>query len=202
MPVTLNASTASGLIATSDTSGNIAVQSNGTTIGTFSSTGLAMASGKKVSYTGAVLQVVSTTKTDTFSVTGQTFTDVTGLSATITPTSASSKILVMFTTAMSQNNGGYSGGVRLMRGSTPICIGDADGARPQVSNWSMHYYYWENSNLTNSFLDSPATTSATTYKLQIMSGYAGQTVYINRTYLDDVTYGRYPSSITVMEIAV
>jgi hypothetical protein len=151
--------------------------------------------------TGSVLQVVSTTKTDTFSVTGQTFTDVTGLSATITPTSASSKILVMFTTAMSQNNGGYSGGVRLMRGSTPICIGDADGARPQVSNWSMHYYYWEVSNLTNSFLDSPATTSATTYKLQIMSGYAGQTVYINRTYLDDTSYGRYPSTLTVMEIA-
>jgi hypothetical protein len=150
---------------------------------------------------GTVLQVVSATKTDTFSVTGQTFTDVTGLSVTITPTSSSSKILVMFTITMSQNNGGYSGGVRLMRGSTPICIGDADGARPQVSNWSMHYYYWENSNLTNSFLDSPATTSATTYKLQIMSGYAGQTVYINRTYLDDVSYGRYPSTITVMEIA-
>jgi hypothetical protein len=44
---------------------------------------------------GAVLQVISTTKTDTFSVTNSDFVDVTGLSVTITPTSATSKILVM-----------------------------------------------------------------------------------------------------------
>jgi hypothetical protein len=153
--------------------------------------------------TGSVLQVLQTVKTDTFSVTGQTFTDITGLSVSITPTSSTSKILVMFTTAISNNNGAYSGGVRLVRNSTPIYVGDAAGNRIQSSNWAFQYYYWEVGNLTNTFLDSPATTSATTYKLQLVSGYAGQTVYIGRSYLDsdDLGQSRYPSSITVMEIA-
>lgn len=153
--------------------------------------------------TGSVLQVLQTVKTDTFSVTGQTFTDITGLSVSITPTSATSKILVTFTTAISNQNGAYSGGVRLMRNSTSIYVGDAAGSRAQSSNWAFQYYYWEVGNLTNTFLDSPATTSATTYKLQLVSGYAGQTVYINRSYIDsdDLGQSRYPSSITVMEIA-
>jgi hypothetical protein len=196
MPVTLNASTASGLIATSDTSGTIQLQSNGTTKATISSSGF--------SYPGGVLQVVSTTKTDTFSMTGQTWTDITGFSVSITPTSASSKILILFNTSISVNTGGYSGGVRLLRGSTAICLGDAAGSRIQSSNWQFANYAPSNFNLSNSFLDSPATTSATTYKMQLISGYAGQTVYINRNYsdTDDAGVGRYPSTITVMEIAV
>jgi hypothetical protein len=150
-----------------------------------------------------VLQVIQTVKTDTFSMTGQTYTDITGLSATITPTSASNRILVFFTTAISNNTAAYSGGVRLVRNSTAIYLGDAAGSRTQASNWAMQYYTWEISNLTNTFLDSPATTSATTYKVQLVSGYAGQTVYIGRSYSDsdDLGQGRYPSSITLMEIS-
>ena len=44
-----------------------------------------------------VVQVVSTTKTDTFSTTSESYTDITGLSATITPSSSQNKILTMFT---------------------------------------------------------------------------------------------------------
>ena len=203
MPVTLNASTSSGLIATSDTSGDVAIQSNGTTIGTFSSAGLTMASGKKAIYTGAVLQVLQAAKTDTFSVTGQTWTDITGLSVSITPTSATSKILVFYSLATSYNTSGSSGGVRLIRNSTAIYLGDAAGSRNQASNWGQLQFTWEVENMSNSFLDSPATTSATTYKLQLISGYAGQTVYVGRSYgdTDGADQARTASSITVMEIA-
>jgi hypothetical protein len=199
------------IVLQGSTSGSCTLQEQavaGTTVLTLPTTsGTVLTSASSVARSqlpvGSVLQVLQTAKTDTFSVTGQTFTDITGLSVSITPTSASSKILVMFTTAISNQNGAYSGGVRLVRNSTPIYVGDAAGNRVQSSNWAFQYYYWEVGNLTNTFLDSPATTSATTYKLQLVSGYAGQTVYINRSYIDsdDLGQSRYPSSITVMEIA-
>ena len=100
MAVTINASTSSGLVQTADTSGEIQLQSNGSAIGTFSSTGLAMASGKKVSYTGAVLQVVSQTFQGTqFSTTSNSMV-ATGFGVSITPTSASSKIFVSISTSL------------------------------------------------------------------------------------------------------
>ena len=151
---------------------------------------------------GAVLQVVSNIKTDTFTTTSTSFTDITGLSVSITPTSASSKILVMYSLVHGTNPSSFSI-VRLVRGSTAIAVGDASGSRKQITSlsWSGGATNVMNMQSMN-FLDSPATTSSTTYKLQIISD-GGHTQYINRNARDDdASYEpRAVSTITVMEIA-
>ena len=148
-----------------------------------------------------VVQVKSTSKTDTFTMTSATFTDITGLSVSITPTSASNKILVMVTV----NTGGLGNiHMRLMRDSTAIGIGDTSGSRIRSTLASQLNY---DANMITSgaadFLDSPATTSATTYKLQISaaSSPSVQTT-INRT-VNDSNNAQTPntiSTITVMEV--
>ena len=157
-----------------------------------------------------VLQVVSTTKTDTFSTTALTSSpaDVTNMSVAITPTNTSSKILVLV-----NGVGGYQAyqvNFRLMRNSTPISIGDAVGSRPQTSvtsggyvgNASYESYHY--SPFSICYLDSPSTTSLTTYKLQMGTYNASYTVYLNRNhgYQNLANYdATTASSITVMEIA-
>ena len=152
---------------------------------------------------GTVLQVVSNTKTDTFSTTSASFTDITGLFVTITPISATSNILVMYTTTVGTLTGQYSVGLQLVRGATAIYLGTAASARTRASSWgfSESSAYWLAS-LNGIFLDSPATTSATTYKLQMISPY-GVTSYLgqNQNDNDSTGYSRVPATITVMEIA-
>jgi hypothetical protein len=152
--------------------------------------------------TGSVLQVVQTTKTDTFSTTSS-YTSVTGLSASITPTSSTSKILVTVSLgALSATNSSMKMG--MYRGATPIYIGDAAGSRTQVSaqsqttnNYQAQFGAW-------SFLDSPATTSSTTYQVYIGSNGTGPTLYLNRTDRDNNASSedaRSASSIILMEVA-
>ena len=151
--------------------------------------------------TGSVLQVVSTTKTDVFSTTSGSFVDITGLSVSITPTSASNKILVLLSFTMAGTGNAFS---RLMRGSTAIFIGDARGTRDRVSTGDGYTGGVDNANMSNSitYLDSPATTSATTYKLQLRAETGSFSAIINATRLDPDNFNRptYASSITVMEI--
>jgi hypothetical protein len=159
--------------------------------------------------TGSVLQVVSTNKTDTFSTASTSFVDVTGLSVSITPKSSTSKILVLFNVYTSANQNASSAALRLVRDSTAIDIGDAAGTRPRVSG----IFYSGDASVgvqasigaaSNNFLDSPATTSALTYKIQMLSASGSVTMYVNRTSSDRdaTTYdARTASSITVMEIA-
>jgi hypothetical protein len=151
---------------------------------------------------GAVLQVVQVAKTDTFSSSSSSYTDITGLSVSITPTSSSSKILVMYHLMVGPSNNAFPM-VRLVRTSTAIAVGDASGSRTQVT--SVSYAVNSSGNIMDmqsmNFLDSPATTSSTTYKLQILSN--NGTHFINRSVRDDnADYEpRGISSITVMEIA-
>ena len=153
---------------------------------------------------GAIAQAVSTTKTDTFSASGDSgFDDVTGLSVAITPSATSSKILVLWNIEIGHSATGNSMLTRLLRGSTAICIGDAASNRQRALTGQTSAY--SNSNNTTrgkagSFLDSPSSTSATTYKLQIFSD--GGTVYCNRDgAYDDQTYSATgTSTITAMEI--
>ena len=154
---------------------------------------------------GNVIQVVSTTKTDTFSSNSTSFTDITGLSASITPTSSSSKILVLATVAISGSNVQTQSTLRLVRGSTVIFAGDSAGSR-QLGFYGTDPNTSNTSNITPqsiSFLDSPATTSSTTYKIQMYSNSSSATFYINRAYDDpDQAYRtRTASSITILEIA-
>jgi hypothetical protein len=149
----------------------------------------------------SVLQVVSTSKTDAFSTTSTSFTDVTGLSVSITPRFSTSRILVAGYVTFG-TSGDLQANVRLVRDSTGVFVGDTASSRPRG------FALMSINNLAQSlpaspiFLDSPNTASAITYKIQIMVN--SGTAFVNRTSLDrDTTLfdGRTTSSITVMEIA-
>lgn len=150
---------------------------------------------------GKVLQVVSTAKTDTFTLSSNTYTDITGLSASITPSATTSKILVIahITMGTGIDHGNF---LRLMRGSTPICISDASGNITQAT-WGAALFdanIWYAGPVN--FLDSPSTTSSTTYKFQIRTSGTGQTAYINRSKIDSDSNQacRGTSVITLLEI--
>ena len=155
---------------------------------------------------GKVLQVVQAVKTDTFSYAGTTFADVTGLSVSITPSATSSKILI-FSTINGAANLRYSG-IRLVRDSTDIFIGDAAGSRTRVSipidsNSDEPSNDYVARNMSLNYLDSPSTTSATTYKIQVAIAYsASYTTYINTNASDDDANFtlRSASNIIAMEI--
>jgi hypothetical protein len=150
-----------------------------------------------------LIQVKSTSKTDTFTTTSTSLVDVTGLSVSITPTSASNKILVsgyiMIGNTTNNSVGAY---VTLLRGATAIGIGDAAGSRSRITaDVASSANNAIQGSVAFMFLDSPATTSATTYKLQMRSQ-AGGTVAVNRSIddTDSAIYTRAASSITVMEV--
>jgi hypothetical protein len=149
---------------------------------------------------GKLGQVVSTTKTDTFSMSSTTFADVTGLSVSITPTSATSKIFVVATIMVGNNTGAFPF-FRLLRGSTAIGNGDTAGSRTSVIGSVYNGISASTQSLAISFLDSPATTSATTYKIQI-AGATALAMYVNRSDDDanSADRARGSSTITVMEI--
>jgi hypothetical protein len=152
---------------------------------------------------GSILQVVSTTKTDTFTTNSTSFVDITGVSLSITPRATSSKILVMYSGNFGSQTSGNVAHTRLMRDSTAIAIGDAAGSRNRSSNSSIA----ANSDLTmvhaNQVLDSPNTTSAVTYKLQIARSGATADVFVNRSYSDSgsADSARTVTTITAMEVA-
>jgi hypothetical protein len=151
---------------------------------------------------GRILQVVSTTKTDTFSMTSETFATVTGLSVSITPISASSKVLV-FVSMSAAPDGGTGMHGRLLRGSTPIAVGDADGSRIQVTftPFTGNNDHYASSNMN--FLDTPNTTGSTTYSVQVRRTTGSGVAYVNRSVADsnNTVGSRAVSTITVMEVA-
>ena len=154
--------------------------------------------------TGKVLQIVSTTKTDTFSMTSSTtWTDVTGLTLNITPSSSSNKILLVATI----NGMGTASQTRVsfkfMRDSTAIGIGDAAGSRARTGFAKLYEASGRSlSGTSGNFLDSPSSASQVVYKIQAYAD-SGSPVYVNRsqTYTDDNTYETTVSTITAMEIA-
>ena len=157
---------------------------------------------------GSVIQVVSAVKSDTTSWSSATSKTDTGLSATITPSSSSSKILMKYVLCC-----GWSGGnmsqftVHLIRGSTEIGLGDAGPASQKRAHAQTFAYEKANylvHSFGGSFLDSPSTTSATTYKLQVYNGTTNGTFYINRSGRDgDYTHydSRLSSNLILMEVA-
>jgi len=152
---------------------------------------------------GKILQVVSTTKTDTFTSSSTSFVDVTGLSVSITPTATSSKIFVVASVSAGATIDTQHG-VRLMRDSTAIAIGDAAGSRTRTTTWQYlgaSNNAFHHATMTSNFLDSPNTSSTLTYKLQVQT--SGGTLAVNRNGNDTdiVANPRSVSSITVMEVA-
>jgi hypothetical protein len=134
-----------------------------------------------------VLQVVSNVLTTQTSSTSSTFSD-TGLSVTITPLFSTSKILIFVDHAGCYNgSGGTILGLQLLRNSTAICYFEGFGGYTASVSQS------EFGSCSTNYLDSPATTSATTYKTQLRN--------INATSTVSIGYGPCTSTITVMEIA-
>jgi hypothetical protein len=158
---------------------------------------------------GKILQVVSTTKTNTFTLASGSFTDITGFSATITPSSASNKVLVMVSMGGVVDVSAGSVSAKLIRDTTDLALGDAAGGYIQTT---FGGYEAGINQITYpiTYLDSPATTSATTYKIAIKvsvhPGGGSMTFILNQGGLSSggVTYGdlsRGSSTITLMEVA-
>ena len=141
-----------------------------------------------INVTGNILQVVQGLHTTQFTTTSGTFVDVTGFNATITPTSASSKILVMVTALSGHNAAAQAVGIRLLRDSTEITLLASSGGYLAGATFLNEIGFGTN------YLDSPATTSAVTYKIQMLSSVAGNTVYMS-------SGSTTQSTITLMEIA-
>jgi len=150
---------------------------------------------------GKILQVVQTVKTDTTSTTSTSFTDISGLSVSITPSSTSSKILVIPDLALSNNSIMYA---RLLRDSTVIYAGSSGthnvlwGGYAGDPGGGVFDYGLMIVNRT--ILDSPATTSAVTYKCQYKT--YSNSIFLNSTrHLNNAYDIHTQSSITVMEVA-
>jgi hypothetical protein len=143
---------------------------------------------------GKVLQVVQVTYSTSTTIASTSFTD-TGLSASITPSSASSKILVQYVQSYKLSRSGNQLGVaqRLLRGaSTEIYNTAGSGYTFFLNNDPIELW----NQMQGLYLDSPATTSSTTYKTQCKL----QTTDNSATYTaqsNDAT-----SSIILMEIGV
>jgi len=142
---------------------------------------------------GKVLQVVQVEETSASTVTSLSYTD-SNLTASITPSSTSSKVLVLVNQSISQydvNSKQIGGGIRILRGTTTIY----GGVQPyhlymQVpSGTNTQLYYLCNLN----FLDSPSSTSSITYKTQIRAYESGDTIRAQGDSME--------STITLMEIA-
>tara|TARA_B100001121_G_scaffold306958_1_gene327486 strand:- start:933 stop:1472 length:540 start_codon:yes stop_codon:yes gene_type:complete len=177
-----------------DGSGNVTFPANATCSGTATGFG-----------GGKLLQVVQTVKTDQFTSTAYAFTDVTGMSVSITPASTSNKILINFELQVGGSANNYAS-FRLLRDSTHIGVSTVTDTNWRVGTLGSlsheNSYQLENTGLT--FLDSPNTTSAITYKLQV-SSYSNRTMSINVPTSTSTGTGSYTatgiSTITVMEIA-
>jgi len=138
-----------------------------------------------------VLQVVSVTKINSFSSSSASFVDVTDLSLTITPASSSNKILVLAMVSISNALGNYNSGARVIRGASTVITGQTGGfgdinnsGERNGASVFMHF-------------DSPATTSATTYKIQVRNE-GGST---SAAKVNDMGGNITTSSFTVIEVA-
>tara|TARA_Y100000004_G_scaffold87775_1_gene98416 strand:- start:2608 stop:3117 length:510 start_codon:yes stop_codon:yes gene_type:complete len=148
---------------------------------------------------GGIIQVKQTIKKDQFTTANNTnnYTDLTGLSVTITPTRSDSKILVE--AHIYNSNSNAVNFFRILRGST--FIEQPSGTSSSGAGFNAHgFAYFDHSfqdTTVIKILDSPATTSATTYKVQCAC--TGTQLTINKFYNTSNYYGI--STLTVYEVS-
>ena len=175
--------TTTGVLGTTvfgDGSGDLTIQQNGVLVNKITSNGLTYRG------TGSILQVVQAVYAVAQSTTSTSYVSA-GATATITPTFSTSKILAQV--SVTCGNGTYQWHfLTLYRGSTNIA-GGSGNAGGYINNNSSDYL----TTINFQILDSPATTSATTYTLYNKSG-SGNNV---RTQVDTM-----PTYITLIEVAV
>jgi hypothetical protein len=153
------------------------------------------------------VQVQTTTlTTGTFTTTSTSMTNITGMAVNITPTNSSNKVLVNIAMTISGADD-YTSAFQLLRNGTPVGIGTSGTTGPNYSFALTPRGSNSPTNVTWQYLDSPATTSAVTYQVQVrLQGSYPQTFALNfaNTYLNagsDVYQGCYTSTITAQEIA-
>ena len=149
---------------------------------------------------GGIVQVIQTIKKDQFETSqsvGSGYADITGLSATITPKFSTSKIMVEAHIYNSNNNAVNF--FRVLRGST--FIEQPSGTSSGGANYNAHGFSYFDHQYQDTcvikILDSPATTSATTYKVQCACTSSALT--INKFYNTSNYYGI--TTLTAMEVA-
>ena len=152
---------------------------------------------------GGIVQIVSTHITSAFTTQSETYTDITGHSVTITPKFNTSKILIDYRVSwMHTGSNGASATLRLLRNGTNIGVPVATDDRMGILLLSLG----STQNMSNSsinYLDSPATTSAITYKIQIhldSAGGSGGHIFGINHYPPNDNY-RGTSSITAYEVS-
>jgi len=139
---------------------------------------------------GIGTNAVSTLSNTVFTTTSTSFSDVTDLTVTITPSSATSKVLVVGFIAIAEGGGGQAIAV-LARGGTAIA-GQGTGGIASATT--------ANTNTSGlAVIDSPATTSATVYSFRVAASGAGVTAYVNRNSTGATP--TFSSSITAIEVA-
>jgi hypothetical protein len=140
---------------------------------------------------GKLIQVVSGTYSTATTTTSTSYVD-TGLSLSITPTLSTSKILVMTTQniQVTHTSGGSTAGVQVLRGATSIFAMSDYRALEMFVGGSPTTEYGSINSIQ--YIDSPATTSATTYKVQFKAGFSGDSLTAQP--------GSNTSSIILMEI--
>lgn len=140
-----------------------------------------------------------TVKTDTFTTSSATFVDITGLSVSMTPGANTNRVLIFTSLCVCHaNNPQY---YQFVRDSTAIFVGDTASNRQRTSMGTPTVAAAALETVSFCYIDSPATTSATTYKVQTR-GSAATAMYINRSDTDTDTsaFGRGASMIMVMEL--
>jgi hypothetical protein len=157
-----------------------------------------------------LLEVVQTVKTDTFSTSSTSFVTVTGMTVTITPSAASSRILLILDTNMSQAGEEARSQMRIVGGNAGNYVGDAAGSRQRsITTWynatTTGTNGWNQTFLAARqgavYVDSPNTTSAVTYTLEVRTSLG--TIHVNRSVVDtnNTANARIPSSLTAIEVA-
>jgi len=156
---------------------------------------------------GKILQVVHVIKSSGFSVSASTdnFSDITGLSASITPASSSNEILIHFQTSFSTTSVGQRGSFRLLRGSTLINAANADG---QNTNQTIFpgIVIRDNSSMSvpvaGCALDNPGAGTHT-YKLQVGAEGGAGTIFVNADATGNTGSTNYKgvSNLILMEVA-
>jgi len=161
-------------------------------------------SGNGIYIPGHVLQVVQAIKTDTQSISTAAYAAITDLSASITPSSTNSKILVKLSISVGNEGSNEGMHIRLYRGGSVIsgALGDASGSRDTA--W-IHIGPQATTGQTSGsgmYLDSPASTSSQTYAIYARTHSASYPSYVNRSETDpDNNYhSRTTSTLTLMEI--
>jgi hypothetical protein len=148
--------------------------------------------------------VVQTVKDDVTTTTSATFVDVSGLSLSITPSSTSSKILLVGHITLGMDGSDTnSAAFRLVRDSTAICLaaaatGPAGAIDPATGGFTGTATFGSDATVSFVFVDSPNIATATTYKVQFRRG-AGGTAKINK--MRDSNPFNGTSSITAIEVA-